>query len=75
MEIKQVKDLTMGELNTICNDIYECSKCPLLISSRAKKIICLKNEEIPISDVLKTSKLMNKQISINTNIREYKILE
>lgn len=53
METKKIKDLTRMEVDNICFDIYECAKCPLLISSRQRKIVCLKDEMIPIADIEK----------------------
>lgn len=64
METKKIKDLTMMEVDNICFDIYECAKCPLLISSRQRKIVCLKDEMIPIADIEKTSKMMEKEIEV-----------
>lgn len=64
METKKIKDLTMMEIDNICFDIYECAKCPLLISSRQRKIVCLKDEIIPIADVEKVHKIMKKEIVI-----------
>lgn len=64
METKKIKDLTRMEVDNICFDIYECAKCPLLISSRQRKIVCLKDEMIPIADIEKTSKMMEKEIEV-----------
>lgn len=64
MRTKKIKDLTMMEVDNICFDIYECAKCPLLISSRQRKIVCLKDEIIPIVDVEKTNEIMEKEIEI-----------
>lgn len=68
MKTKKIKDLTIGDIKDICNDIKECAKCPLLISSRQKEIICLKDDVIPMIDLEKTAKLMEKEVEIPKNI-------
>lgn len=67
METKKIKDLTMMEIDNICFDIYECAKCPLLISSRKRIIVCLRDETIPIIDAERVCELMEKEIEIEKN--------
>ena len=65
--IKLIKNLKISETEKICNDVDGCAKCPLLISSFAKKIHCLRDDKVEMYEVEKTYSLLNSKIDLETN--------
>lgn len=65
--VKLIRNLTMGEIDEICNSLEGCAKCPLLISSYNKKIRCLKDDKVEMYEVEEVYKLLNSKINLDTN--------
>lgn len=65
--IKVVKNLTIREVEEICDNSGGCAKCPLLISSYNKKIHCLRDEKLEMYEVEEFYNLLNCKIDLETN--------
>lgn len=65
--IKLIKDLKISESESVCNSVSGCAQCPLLISSYAKRIHCLKDDKVEMYEVEKAYNLLNSKIDLETN--------
>lgn len=65
--VKLIKDLMLKEIEDICDNSGGCAKCPLLISSYAKKIHCLKDDTIKMYEIEEAYNLLNSKIDLDTN--------
>ena len=65
--IKVIKNLTIKEVEEICDNSGGCAKCPLLISSYNKKIHCLKDDKLEMYEVEEFYNLLNCKIDLETN--------
>ena len=65
--IKVIKNLTIREVEEICDNSGGCAKCPLLISSYNKKIHCLKDDKLEMYEVEEFYNLLNCKIDLETN--------
>lgn len=65
--IKVIKNLTIREIEEICDNSGGCAKCPLLISSYNKKIHCLRDDKLEMYEVEEFYNLLNCKIDLETN--------
>lgn len=65
--IKLIKDLTIKESELVCDNVSGCAQCPLLISSYAKRIHCLKDDKVEMYELEKAYNLLNSKIDLETN--------
>ena len=65
--IKLIKNLKISESELVCKSVSGCAECPLLISSYAKRIHCLKDDKVEMYEVEKAYNLLNSKIDLETN--------
>ena len=65
--IKLIKELTIREIDNICDNVDGCANCPLLISSYNRNIHCLKDDTFPIYEAEKMYQKLHTKIDLDTN--------
>lgn len=62
---KLIKDLKVKEIDKICENGDGCANCPLLISSKRKKIRCIIDNEFTICEIEKAHEILNTEIDLD----------